>query len=215
MKRTIKVTGIGRAVTKPDQITLPIRLTAIDPDYAKAAAMAEEQLASVQDALRVAGFAPEDLVTTDFDVSAEYDNRYHPDGTNQRVFLGYRRNHGLCLRFPLDPDRLALVLTALAGCGAVPECSVEFTVRDPNAVRTELLADAARDARAKAEALCAALGEHLGQLLRVNHNSGMGDFCSPTRMNLGMADGFAAKRMEFTPDTIDSSDSAEFVWELE
>ena len=95
--------------------------------------------------------------------------------------------------------------------------SVAFTVRDPAAIRRELLTRAATVAREKAEILCAASGVALGDLLRMDYRFGEEEPFSGTefrvenrclRAQAGVAD------MAIHPENIEVSDTVTFVYEI-
>lgn len=76
------------------------------------------------------------------------------------------------LAFDFDSKQLAKVISAIADCGAQPELSIAFTVKNPARVSEELLINATENARAKAEILCKASGSTLVQLLNIDYNWG-------------------------------------------
>ena len=93
-------------------------------------------------------------------------------GNYKREFVGYACSYRLKLAFDFDSKQLAKVISAIADCGAKPELSIAFTVRNPSAVSEKLLISATENARAKAEILCKASGSTLGQLLNIDYNWG-------------------------------------------
>ena len=93
-------------------------------------------------------------------------------GNYKREFAGYACSYRLKLAFDFDSKQLAKVISAIADCGAQPELSIAFTVKNPARVSEELLINATENARAKAEILCKASGSTLGQLLNIDYNWG-------------------------------------------
>jgi len=95
--------------------------------------------------------------------------------------------------------------------------SISFTVKEPEAVNRQLLQAAAANARGKAEALCAASGVTLGELQRIEYDwSELRAFSrtavSADREAMPMMKN--AFRANMTPEEIQLSDSAAFVWEI-
>lgn len=217
MSEKITVKGIGTASTKPDCVILSLALEARDPDYTKAMDKAGANIEQLTDTFVSAGFAKEDLKTTNFDVGTDYENQQ--DGERYKnVFVGYVVRHDLKLSFDFTPERLAEALSVVSSCTANPEVSVSFTVKDPSDIHEELLRSAAANARRKAEVLCSAAGTKLGKLKEINYNWGELDVYSGTRYDnsyVCMSAGPKARAVGFEPDDIKSQDTVTFVWEMD
>ena len=112
---------------------------------------------------------------------------------------------------------MAKTLSAIAGCVADPELSVNFTVKDSSAVNEALLKSAAENAKKKAEILCLASGASLGDLVNIDYNWGELNIYSNTRYCMEqecMAEMCAPSSIDIEPDDIDLNDSVTFVWEI-
>ena len=142
MKRTITIQGIGKLRLKPDYTVISMSLKAANEKYDMAMETASQHLDTLQTALQRFGFAKEDLKTSRFNVSTEYDNERDKNGNYKRVFVGYVVTLQLKLEFDFNMERLAEVLMAIAGCIAQPELNVQFTVKDKEAVNAALLESA-------------------------------------------------------------------------
>ena len=124
------------------------------------------------------------------------------------------------LAFDFDSKQLAKVISAIADCGAQPELSIAFTVKNPSVVSDELLISATENARAKAEILCKASGSTLGQLLNIDYNWGELNVYSRTSYEVEdciqplMAMSKCAAP-EIEPDDIDVTDTVAFTWEIQ
>lgn len=212
----ITVRGTGRYTGRPDTITLTLTLSAQKTDYERASELASGQLEKLRASLQLLGMPKDSLKTADFQVSAEYDYR-REEGENRRVFAGYRVAHTLTLDMELDTKMLGRVLGSISGSGSKPEIAVRFGIRDTEAVRNAVLADAARNARARAEALAAASGVRLGRLVDIRYRCGGQDILSDTAYHVGegVAMPLKARSVEIEPTEIHLEDSAEFVWELQ
>ena len=219
MKRTITVKGVGRACVKPDYITISMTVESVKKDYNEAMADAAGRIEKIQDAVVCAGYRKEDLKTISFDVDTRYESVHDGQGNFKREFSGYAVIYRLKLSFDMDSKQLAKVITAISESGARPELSIAFTVKNPAEVSETLLVSAAQNAKAKAEILCKASGNELGQLLSVDYSWVELDVISGTRYAMGdgiqplMAKGgFSAPEIE--PDDIDVSDAVTFTWEI-
>ena len=170
MAKTITVKGVGKVSTRPDQILLTLNTEARDKEYEAAVEQASRQSEALTAAVKSAGFAQEELKTTRFNISTEYESVRDDQGNYRQVFCGYQCSQGFRLAFPLEMSRLGQVLSAIAASGTQPELHISFTVKDPTAIRAALLQSAAANARQSAEVLCAAAGTKLGQLLSIDYN---------------------------------------------
>ena len=214
--RTITVKGIGAVSVKPDLIVLRLSMETAEYEYDAAMKAAAEKIDFLNKALEAAGFEKKSAKTADFRVRADYDRLNDGKGNYTSVFMGYKCRHELKIEFDFDTKRLAKALSEISECIAKPEISIDFTVKDSSAVSGELLKAAAKNAREKAEILCAASGAKLGELLSIDYNWGELHLYSATDydvegkcMMLSAADG-----MDIEPEEIKARDTATFEWEI-
>ena len=181
---------------------------------------AAERIERLQGAAVCVGYHKEDLKTTSFDVQTRYENVKDRQGNYKREFAGYACSYRLKLAFDFDSKQLAKVISAIADCGAQPELSIAFTVKNPARVSEELLINATENARAKAEILCKASGSTLGQLLNIDYNWGELNVFSRTSYDVEdciqplMAMSKCAAP-EIEPVDIDVTDTVAFTWEIQ
>lgn len=214
--RTITVKGIGAVSVKPDLIVLRLSMVTSEYEYDAAMNAAAEKIDFLNKALEAAGFEKKSAKTADFRVHADYDSLNDGKGNYTSVFMGYKCRHELKIEFDFDTKRLAKALSEISKCIAKPEISIDFTVKDSSAVSGELLKAAVKNAREKAEILCAASGAKLGELLSIDYNWGELHLYSDTDydvegkcMTLGAADD-----MDIEPEEIKARDTATFAWEI-
>lgn len=214
--RTITVKGIGAVSVKPDLIVLRLSMETAEYEYDAAMKAAAEKIDFLNKALEAAGFEKKSAKTADFRVRADYDRLNDGKGNYTSVFMGYKCRHELKIEFDFDTKRLAKALSEISECIAKPEISIDFTVKDSSAVSGELLKAAVKNAREKAEILCAASGAKLGDLLSIDYNWGELHLYSATDydvegkcMMLGAADD-----MDIEPEEIKARDTATFAWEI-
>lgn len=214
--RTITVKGIGAVSVKPDLIVLRLSMETAEYEYDAAMKAAAEKIDFLNKALEEAGFEKKSAKTADFRVRADYDRLNDGKGNYTSVFMGYKCRHELKIEFDFDTKRLAKALSEISECIAKPEISIDFTVKDSSAVSGELLKAAAKNAREKAEILCAASGAKLGELLSIDYNWGELHLYSATDYDVEgkcMMPG-AADDMDIEPEEIKARDTATFVWEI-
>ena len=218
--RTITVKGTGNVSARPDYIILSLNIETLSKTYDRAMSEAAERIERLQGAAVCVGYRKEDLKTTSFDVQTRYENVKDRQGNYKREFVGYACSYRLKLAFDFDSKQLAKAIFAIADCGAKPELSIAFTVRNPSAVSEKLLISATENARAKAEILCKASGSTLGQLLNIDYNWGELNVYSRTSYEvedciqplMAMS---KCSAPEIEPDDIEVSDTVAFTWEIQ
>lgn len=158
------------------------------------------------------------MKTSNFGISSEYRSVKDKFGNYRSVFDGWKCSHDLEVKISLDIKLLTRVLHNIAKSKADCKVRVGFTLSDSGAIETELLESAARNARKKAETLCAALGAKLGDLVKIDYNWGEIDIYSHTRYESGL---FSSAPLpckcaapEIDPEDIRLDDSATFVWQI-
>ena len=217
MSRTIAVKGVGSLRVKPDQVVIGLELETKDEVYDRAMALSSEQIDELTRALMEVGFAKGELKTTSFHVRADYRSEQNEKGNYVQVFDGYVCHSGLRISFDLDMQKLGETISAIGSCRGTPEMNISFTVKEPEAVNSRLLRAAADNARGKAELLCAASGVSLGELQRIEYNWSETPVFSRTEVNadrIAMPMMKSAFHAEMTPEEIELSDSAAFIWEI-
>lgn len=214
--RTITVKGIGAVSVKPDLIVLRLSMETAEYEYDAAMKAAAEKIDFLNKALEAAGFEKKSAKTADFRVRADYERLNDGKGNYTSVFMGYKCRHELKIEFDFDTKRLAKALSEISKCIAKPEISIDFTVKDSSAVSGELLKAAVKNAREKAEILCAASGAKLGELLSIDYNWGELHLYSATDYDVEgkcMMPG-AADDMDIEPEEIKARDTATFEWAI-
>ena len=217
MNRTITVKGVGSASVRPDYITISMTVESVRKDYNASMEDAAQRIEKLRDAVIGSGYKKEDLKTISFDVDTRYEGVQDQHGNCKREFSGYAVTYRLKLSFDMDSKQLAKVIGAISENGAAPELSIAFTVKDPAKVSEVLLVSATENAKAKAEILCKASGNELGQLLSIDYNWGELNVVSRTRYAMEdsvqplMAKSIA---VDIEPDDINVSDTVTFTWEI-
>lgn len=218
MERTITVKGVGAVSLKPDLMVVSMVLNSKDMDYEKSISLATNQVEELRSALVNVGFKKEDLKTLDFGVDIAEKRVRDKEGDYEYVFDGYECRHRLKLEFDLDIKVLGRALSAIATCSATPNVSINFSVKDSNAVSAEILKRATQNAKHKAEILCESASVKLGSLVTIDYNWGEINVTSRTRYldsnQHCCAPTMAFAEMDIEPEDIDAEDSATFVWEI-
>ena len=214
--KTITVRGQGSYAAKPDYVELTLVLEARATDYDEAMAAAAVQLEQIDSSLQSAGFAKGSAKTTVFNVRTEYENVKDEGDTWQNVFKGYLIYQNLSVGFGFDTALLAQTLTALSSSEAKPSLTIEFTLKNVDEAKERLLEEISANALKKARILCSASGVRLGSLQSINYS--WEDSRPVSRSEFSLADSMAPRMMkaaiEFSPDDIQLTDNATFVWEI-
>lgn len=217
MSKTITVKGIGKASAAADFVVVSMVLESQSMQYEKAMNQAAEKIDQLNTALETAGFEKKAVKTTNFDVETDYKTLRKTDGSSHRVFNGYVVTHNLKVEFDFDSKRLSQALSAIGSCLAKPQLSINFTVKDAASLNEEMLRSAAVNARRKADILCNAAGEKLGELLCIDYSWDEINFCSKTRYRMGDACLAAPTEacIDIEPDDVDVSDTVTFIWAIQ
>ena len=219
MERLIRVKGKGKLSVRPDWIRLLLHMSGVKPAYEESVEASARETKTLQEALSAVGFDASALKTQNFRISAKYESRNDEKGNWRQEFVGYEFRHDLKLEFEADNARLGQVLSALARCEVRPEFEIVYTVKDPEAVKNQLIGRAVADSKEKAEALTAAAGIGLGQILNIEYAWGDMDMTVRPVGNLMMAKAVRvgaedAMEMNIEPEDIDMDDTVTVTWQL-
>ncbi len=219
-QRTIRITGKGSLKLRPDLTRLTLTLQGTDPDYGETLRKSAEKGETLRGVLENLGFARDALKTLQFSVDTLYEGYQDDKGVYRNRFVGYQFQHTLKLEFPVDDARLGRTLYALAHSGVQPEFRISYTLSDPEAAKNTLLAQAVRDAGAKAAVLAEAAGAALGGLLNIDYSWGELELAVHPMRKLALADNCMAESamgsydLGVEPDDITVSDTVTVLWEL-
>lgn len=216
--RTIRVTGKGMLRVHPDMTRITITLEGRGMEYGEVLRLSSENTEAVKDLFVPFGFDRTDLKTLSFNVNTEYESYKVKDQYRQR-FAGYRFSHVLKVEFDSDNQRLGRILYALAHSPLRPEFRLSYTVKDPEAVKNELLGKAVQDAVAKAGVLSGAAGLKLGNIQTMDYSWGRVEFeVEPMSRDMMLYEAAIAPtesyNMDIEPDDIEVQDTVTVVWEV-
>jgi uncharacterized protein YggE len=158
--RSISVTATGEETIAPDTAVVGLTVSGSGKDLAKIRDDVNRRSSSVLARLREIGIAEADVQAPDSVIHPEYDS-----SKGQRL-IGYRVARHVTVRVR-ELIRLGDVLDGVVAAGANEVQGTQMSAADPSATEPAALARAVEAARAKAEAIAAAAGVTLGQLVRV------------------------------------------------
>lgn len=152
----VLVTGTARRFVAPDRAVLGLAVSVVAPDAALALDRVAERLARLTEVLDAVGVAAADRTT---DAVAVGEEREWRDGTS--VLLGHRATSGVTVTVR-DLDAVGRLLRAAVGDAQADIRQLSWQVDAAHPARTELLGEAALDARRRATAYATALDLRLG-----------------------------------------------------
>jgi uncharacterized protein YggE len=161
---TMSVTGTAEQECAPNLLCIYIKIVTLHPN---SAVSARDEAARIIDrvlkSLKNLGISEDDIETTSYNIQPKYvwEN-------NNNVFKGYEVT--VTMKVTLKNfDKAGPVIDASVDAGAlIDRISFELSKDKQNEMKIQVLADAARDAKAKAEAVTDALGEELGNVKSVS-----------------------------------------------
>lgn len=153
----ITVSGSGTVWAEPDQATVDLGWSGVEPEVGAAVQRADAAVAAIRAALATLGIEPADVRTTGYAVWREerWDERGEPR------LAGYRVTHTLQV-VVRDAAALGRVVTAATDAGANQVNGVAYAIADTVALEAEARAAAFAKARERAEQLAALAGVGLG-----------------------------------------------------
>lgn len=213
--RIITVKGTGRVSAVPDRVVLNLELESRKYQYDSMMQAAAEQVEVLGSALEKAGFKRTELKTVSFKIRTDYENYRDRDENYKKKFRGYVCEQALKLEFPFTGETMARAVSAIADAPVEPKLEISFTVSNMAALKDEVLIDAAKNARKKAEILTNASGAELGELIKIDYNWDEIRIRSSLRYDMDdccMQMDCCAPEMH--PDDIDIEDTVSFIWEI-
>lgn len=221
MERTIRVTGKGNLLVKPDQIRLIMELEGSEFSYEDTLKLSVKKVEDLKDVFEKLGFERKELKTTYFNVDTKYESYQAKDKSWKRRFEGYEFKHNLKIEFDADNEVLGRVLYALSHSPVAPEFRIVYTVKDMETTKNKLLAKAVADSKEKATVLTTAAGVHLGDILTIDYSWGEVEFTTSPMSKLmepmelsERCMSAASYDMDIEPDDIDVTDTVTVVWSI-
>lgn len=215
--KTIRVTGIGSVSVKPDTTSLRITFGGIYKDYEETVRQSAEKTKILREAIEKSGLPGEALKTKDFSIESEYESYRDYNNDYKKRFLGYKFYHRTQIQFPKDNKMLGRILYELSLCSVKVEFSIDYTVKDKDAVKKEVIKRAVENSREKAEIMAIAAGVSLGEVQSIDYSWGEIDIRTSPVDKLEVRKSYALEPsydIDIEPDDIDLTDTVTMVWEI-
>lgn len=224
MKKTIRVTGMGKISVPPDRIRLILKLEALMDTYKDAVNASQQSVSELKGLFQELGFDQKDLKTESFKIDTVFERELNKKKLWEKRFKGYEYTHMLKIEFGVDNKLLGKVVNRLSKCKFYPEFKIIYTVKDPEEVKNLLLDKAVKDSFVKAEVLSKAAGVQLGEIISIDYswgeieftNAPFGKFLDTMRLSDSEDDScYYGDTLDITPEDITASDTVTIVWGLE
>lgn len=161
---TITVSGEGTVHVDPDRARVRLGVESEAPLASDAQVETNRIANAIMAAMEELGIAADDIRTSRLSLYPVYADRTPDRPRGEPEVAGYRATNTVSVTLE-DLGRIGAVVDAAIAAGANRVEGVEFELRNATEARGRALAAAVEDARAKAEAIAAALGVTLGSIV--------------------------------------------------
>lgn len=196
-ERLVTASGEGLVEVAPDIAWLGFGVSARQPTVAAARDEVAKGVASLIKLARDMGLQDDHIATAALSVSPDYE--WTPD-TRQRVLRGYVVSRQITLRLS-DLGKLGELTEQALGLGVTEASPAIFDTSRRAELEAEALAVAARDARARAQVMAAALSARVGHPVRVEAGGSAGG-PRPMLMRAAMAEDSMSGAETYQPGLI-------------
>ena len=215
MERTIRVKGKGKISVKPDTIKITIKAEGLRWNYDETVERSTQDTRILRDALKNAGLDPKDLKTTYFSIDSKYESYRDKNDDYKEKFVGYEYEHRTYIKFENDNKILGKVLYELAHCDVKVKFDINYTVKDKEKVKNDLLEKAVEDSTTKAKVLAKASGVKLKEILNIDYSWGEIEIYSSPMDDLMVCEAASAYDIDIESDDIDVQDTVTITWTIE
>lgn len=205
-ERFLTVQGAARIKAEPDQIVVNIKLTGKSKVISESSRLLIKKLEHFYKDVDALGFKREELKTKGVEIEEEV-NMFGPKKKSP-VYEAITR---INLRFDFDKPRLVQVLNALGNSRSEPELRLEFTLKDIEPFRKQLLEKAIQNATANATVLAKASNVRMGNIIQIYY--GKLDI-KIRNMALGVTDDIDYNEFDIQPESLSLEDKVGVVWEI-
>lgn len=162
----IVVQGNAERCYIPNQVLLRFRFCEEGASYEEVFQKGTDQvLAFVNAVLLPQGFSKEDLKTDYFQIQKE---KKYNENTNTYDFLGYSYHQNATLKFDYEGNKLSLIMEEIATLSTPPLVNVDFTIKDIQMCKKDILELAYQDAYNQASIIACAAGKTLKNCMKVD-----------------------------------------------
>ena len=217
MDRTINVAGRSMYKAPADLTRVTLDIEGTNRTYEGAIRTCADNGREIKDRLESIGLRRESLKTVSQTVKPHYKEISYRDvdgdKTYKRVKDGFEFSNVLRFEFPNDNEILAKAMGSMMAATCQPDVRISFLNSDPVRCREAAIADAAKDARRKAEILAEAMGCRLGPLMDVSYGTQMSrDRYENDGFALCCASATEDLDLDIDPEDVTFNETVDAVW---
>ena len=164
----LSVSGSGMVQGAPDQAAITLGVVTRAETAGEAQQENAAKAAAIRSALTALGVEDADVKTEDYNFRPEYSR----EAGERSVVVGYTASNVIRVKVR-NVALVGDVVDAALANGANTIRSLEFSIRDTDALRKRALESAVKDAKSKADAIAHALGKSIVGVQHVSENTGM------------------------------------------
>jgi uncharacterized protein YggE len=165
-KRTISLSATGAVKTTPDKVDISTGVTTEAKTAREALDQNTEAMAKVVAALKEEGIEAKDIQTVNFSVGPVFEQRLH-DKPGPPVVIGYRVTNQVRITLH-DTKQLGEILDKVVTLGSNQIDSIEFGVKEPEALKDEARKLALKNVTDNAKLYAEAAGVELGPIMSIS-----------------------------------------------
>lgn len=215
-EKTIRVMGSGHISVKPDTTWLRFDVESLHEDYEKAYGAASVGNAGIRNALKELSIDPDSLKTVDFRIRKKFES-VRVKNSWEDVFKGFELHQTLRIELPIDGKMTSQVLFALGKAWPDLGVDISYVRKDVEQVKLDMLENAVKDAKKKAQIMASALGYTLGDVVSIDYSRRSIDInyhedqlmCCNAESALD-----SAPSVDISPEDVETMDTVETVWTL-
>lgn len=205
MQRVLRVRATGKKTKSPELVVIKFTVTGEDYDYEEAIKALNLKTEILRNDIIKAGFSGDDLKTTNFFVETVYQRV-----NNQKIFQGYKARGDHILSFNYDKEVLNNLLTELASSKSKAEFNIFFEVKDKEAFKNEILAEAVNNGKNSAKVIANAANIKLGKILNIIYD--VQEIIYRSKLALALQ---ASAPVNIIPEDIEGTENITMEWEIE
>jgi uncharacterized protein YggE len=164
---SITVNGQGIVSAKPDLVRISVRFEETRDTSQEALSAVNQKVNELEDILSGQGVAPEDITTTSFNLSPEYDFR----GDNGRVLLGQEASQRISFvvrEVDEEGAKAATVIDAISGIDNIQFGSINFDIENKEEIYSQARSQAIGQAKGRAEEIADVAEVELGSVVSIS-----------------------------------------------
>ena len=163
----ITVVGEATATAPPDVAHVEVGVQTTSDTLASALSDSNTKMSQVIDAIQGQGVSPQDIQTSTYMVSPQYNNT---DGQGSTI-VGYQVTNTVQVTIH-DLNKVGGILDQATQAGANQITGLTFGLAEPSQLQADALGRAVSDAHSRAQALAQASGMQVGSVLTMTENTG-------------------------------------------